>query len=64
MGLIAIPGMMTGQILGGEEPMSAVKYQQIIMFMVTASTGTGTVLGLVCAVMQEVDVKRPHRDHS
>ncbi|RKP23190.1 hypothetical protein SYNPS1DRAFT_10460, partial [Syncephalis pseudoplumigaleata] len=50
MGLITIPGMMTGQILGGEEPMSAVKYQQIIMFMITASAGIGTVFGVVCAV--------------
>ncbi|KAI8051427.1 UPF0014 family [Syncephalis plumigaleata] len=63
MGLITIPGMMTGQILGGEAPMSAVKYQQIIMFMITASASIGTVLGVICAVRQEVDVRRPRREH-
>ncbi|KAI9595891.1 UPF0014 family [Syncephalis fuscata] len=50
-----------GQILGGEEPMSAVKFQQIIMFMITASTGIGTVCGVICAVMQEVDVRKKER---
>ena len=33
MGIIALPGMMTGQILGGSPPMLAIKYQ--IMLMVT-----------------------------
>ncbi|ORX95816.1 UPF0014-domain-containing protein [Basidiobolus meristosporus CBS 931.73] len=43
MGLISIPGMMTGQILGGAPVMDAVKYQQIIMFMIAASTSLGTL---------------------
>lgn len=30
--------MMTGQIIGGAPIMDAVKYQQIIMFMISAST--------------------------
>eukprot|EP00128_Syssomonas_multiformis_P011726 Colp12_sorted_trinity150504_noHs@5325 len=46
IGLVSIPGMMTGQILGGTEPQQAARYQMIIMFMI-AATG---VLGLVCAV--------------
>ncbi|KAI9296214.1 UPF0014-domain-containing protein [Neoconidiobolus thromboides FSU 785] len=37
IGLISIPGMMTGQILGGSSVSDAVKYQQIIMFMITSS---------------------------
>ncbi|KAI8866665.1 hypothetical protein GQ42DRAFT_103796, partial [Ramicandelaber brevisporus] len=45
-GLIAIPGMMTGQILGGAPVMDAVKYQQIILFMITASTSFGTLLSV------------------
>lgn len=37
IGLIWIPGMMTGQILGGIEPIDAIKYQLIIMVAVIAS---------------------------
>ncbi|KAI9277649.1 UPF0014 family [Sporodiniella umbellata] len=37
-GLITIPGAMTGQILGGAPIMSAVMYQQIITFMISASS--------------------------
>lgn len=34
MGLIHLPGMMTGQILGGSSPLVAIKYQIMIMFTV------------------------------
>lgn len=43
IGLISIPGMMTGQILGGASVDSAVKYQQIIMFLISASTALGVL---------------------
>ena len=33
-GLVALPGMMTGQILAGIEPTEAVKYQILIMFLI------------------------------
>ncbi|KAI9473823.1 MAG: UPF0014 family, partial [Benjaminiella poitrasii] len=39
IGLITIPGAMTGQILGGAPIMNAVRYQQIITFMISATTG-------------------------
>ncbi|MCK5001433.1 MAG: iron export ABC transporter permease subunit FetB [Gammaproteobacteria bacterium] len=42
-GIVSLPGMMTGQILSGTEPVEAVKYQILIMFMVTAGTGFGVV---------------------
>ncbi|MGB1581832.1 MAG: ABC transporter permease, partial [Nevskiales bacterium] len=45
-GIVSLPGMMTGQILAGAAPMDAVKYQILIMFMVTAGTGFGTLLAL------------------
>ena len=38
-GLVSLPGMMTGQILSGTEPVEAVKYQILIMFLITAGTG-------------------------
>ncbi|MEE2970674.1 MAG: iron export ABC transporter permease subunit FetB [Pseudomonadota bacterium] len=46
IGLVYIPGMMTGQILAGIEPMEAVKYQLLIMFLIAGGTGFG-VLGAV-----------------
>jgi putative ABC transport system permease protein len=42
-GLVSLPGMMTGQILGGSSPMDAVKYQILIMFLIAAGTGFGVM---------------------
>ena len=54
MGLVSIPGMMTGQILGGTPPALAARYQLIIMFMlagaaVASSTGVGIMVLLSCS---------------
>ena len=46
-GLVSLPGMMTGQILAGSPPLEAVKYQILIMFLITAGTGFGTVVAVV-----------------
>ena len=45
-GLVSLPGMMTGQILAGVEPLEAIKYQILIMFLIAG----GTALGVVTAV--------------
>lgn len=45
-GVVSLPGMMTGQILAGNPPLIAVQYQILIMFMITAGTGFGTVLSV------------------
>ena len=42
-GLVSLPGMMTGQILGGSPPMEAAKYQLMIMFLISAGTGLGSM---------------------
>ena len=42
-GLVSLPGMMTGQILAGSAPVEAVKYQILIMFMITSGTGLGVI---------------------
>ena len=42
-GVVSLPGMMTGQILAGALPVEAVKYQILIMFLVSAGTGLGTL---------------------
>ena len=43
-GVVSLPGMMTGQILAGTAPLEAVKYQIMIMFMITAGTGFATII--------------------
>lgn len=45
-GLVSLPGMMTGQILGGSNPMDAVHYQIMIMFLLCAATGFGAVVAV------------------
>jgi putative ABC transport system permease protein len=42
-GLVSLPGMMTGQILAGSPPLEAAKYQLLIMFLISAGTGLGSV---------------------
>lgn len=42
-GIVSLPGMMTGQILSGTPPVEAVKYQILIMFLISAGTGLGTI---------------------
>ena len=38
VGLVSLPGMMTGQILGGVAPTDAVRYQIVIFFTIAAGT--------------------------
>ena len=45
-GIISLPGMMTGQILAGAPPIEAVKYQILIMFLIAAGTGSGTLIAV------------------
>ncbi len=45
-GIITLPGMMTGQILAGASPLEAVKYQIMIMFLIAAGTGFGTLIAV------------------
>lgn len=42
-GLVSLPGMMTGQILAGAPPIEAVKYQILVMFLISAGTGFGVI---------------------
>lgn len=44
MGLVFLPGMMTGQILSGTEPLIAVKYQIAIMCVITGSVSLTSFL--------------------
>jgi putative ABC transport system permease protein len=39
VGLVSLPGMMTGQILSGVSPLLAVRYQIMVMAMIFGSAG-------------------------
>jgi putative ABC transport system permease protein len=43
IGIVSIPGMMTGQLLAGVDPFQAGFYQMVIMFLIAAGSTLGTV---------------------
>ncbi|MFT6925407.1 MAG: putative ABC transport system permease protein [Psychromonas sp.] len=47
VGLISLPGMMTGQILSGTSPFIAARYQIVVMCMIFASAGISSAYFLV-----------------
>jgi putative ABC transport system permease protein len=55
-GVVSLPGMMTGQILAGVEPVAAAKYQIMIMLLIAGATGLAVVaagLGAVALITDE-----------
>ena len=46
VGLVSLPGMMTGQILSGVSPLIAVRYQIMVMAMIFGAAGISTALFL------------------
>jgi len=46
VGLVSLPGMMTGQILSGVSPLIAVRYQIMVMCMVFGAAGISSALFL------------------
>lgn len=49
VGLVSLPGMMTGQILSGVSPLVAVRYQIVVMCMVFSSAGISSAGFLILA---------------
>jgi len=47
LGLVSLPGMMTGQILGGASPITAIKYQIAIMIAIFTAITLSTVINLL-----------------
>jgi putative ABC transport system permease protein len=44
VGVVQLPGMMTGQILAGSSPLVAIRYQMVVVFMLAAATALGSLL--------------------
>lgn len=54
-GVVALPGMMTGQIVSGVDPTEAVKYQLLIMFLIAGATSLGVLLAVLGGVRRLTD---------
>jgi putative ABC transport system permease protein len=50
VGLISLPGAMTGLILAGVDPLTAIRYQIVVMYMLLAATA---LAALTCARLAE-----------
>lgn len=44
VGIVFLPGMMTGQILAGADPITSIKYQIVVMLMLVGSTAIGSII--------------------
>ena len=55
LGIIAIPGMMTGAILGGSSVEQAARLQMVIMFMIAASSALASIAVTVLCLLVIVD---------
>jgi len=54
-GIVALPGMMTGQILAGADPIEAAKYQVLIMFLIASATALGSFFAGLAGVLLLTD---------
>ncbi len=66
-GVVSIPGMMTGQILAGQDPAGAARYQIMILFVIAGGVALGTVgivLGATRLVFDDRDRLRSDRIRS
>lgn len=55
LGIIAIPGMMTGAILGGSSVQQAARLQMVIMFMISASAALASIAITLFTLLVVVD---------
>jgi putative ABC transport system permease protein len=47
VGIVTLPGFMTGQILSGVDPIVAVRYQMVVMLMILISSGLSVICWLL-----------------
>ena len=45
-GIVSLPGMMTGQILAGNSPNDAVRYQIVIWLLIAVGCGFGSMIAV------------------
>jgi len=57
VGVVSLPGMMTGQILSGVSPLVAAKYQIVVMSMLFGVSGISAALYLVLEHQRSIHVE-------
>jgi putative ABC transport system permease protein len=63
-GLVALPGMMTGQILSGVDPLLAVRYQIMVLAMVFAASGISAACYLLLAAGNHAGTGAESREYT
>ncbi|MGT2887125.1 iron export ABC transporter permease subunit FetB [Streptococcus didelphis] len=58
LGIVSLPGMMTGLILAGVNPVQAVKYQMMVTFMLLATTSISSFLASYLAYKRFFNPKK------
>jgi len=61
VGLVSLPGMMTGQILSGVSPLIAVRYQIMVMCMLFSASGISAAIFLAL-IKERLKIKPPAAD--
>lgn len=54
-GIITMPGIMTGQILAGMDPIAAAQYQILLMFLLAGGSMLGVTVAALLAVARLTD---------
>jgi len=54
-GVITLPGMMTGQILAGMDPLEAAKYQILLLFLLSGGAALGALAAVCIAIWRITD---------
>ncbi|WP_119317271.1 ABC transporter permease [Companilactobacillus formosensis] len=62
LGLVSLPGMMSGLIFAGVDPVKAIKYQIMVTFMLLASTGLGSIISCYLAYKQFFNERKQLRN--
>ncbi|MTJ48111.1 iron export ABC transporter permease subunit FetB [Dolichospermum sp. UHCC 0259] len=62
MGLVSLPGMMTGQILAGASPSDAIRYQIVIIFAQASGTAISTMGVVLLAFLALFNQKHQMKD--
>ena len=62
VGLVSLPGMMTGQILSGVEPLIAARYQIMVMAMLFGVSGMAAAMYLLLAERLDANASRQRTD--
>ena len=55
VGIVFIPGMMTGQVLAGVDPMTGTAYQIVVMLMLSAATAIGAIISMMITYRHAFD---------